>query len=64
VKRQSFSDQVRQLIRDAGQTTYRIAKECEIEKANLSRFMNKKAGLSMRNLDKLARYLNWTIKAD
>jgi plasmid maintenance system antidote protein VapI len=56
-----FLDQLRYLITHSGITSYRIAKDCGIESASLSRFVNGKGGLSMENLDKLGKYLGLTI---
>jgi plasmid maintenance system antidote protein VapI len=57
----TFSDQLRHLIVNSGETTYRISQATKIERATLSRFLNRKGGLSMPNLDKLGKYLGWTI---
>ena len=64
MKRQhSFLDQLRHSIATSGITPYRIAKDCGIERASLSRFINGKGGLSMENLDSLGKYLGWTVTA-
>jgi len=58
-----FLDQLRYLIAHSGLTPYRIAKDCGIERASLSRFINGKGGLSMEHLDTLGKYLGWTVTA-
>ena len=53
-KHVQFSDQIRKAIKDSGKTCYRISQETDIAEAALSRFMNRKGGLSMAALDRLA----------
>ena len=60
-KTTAFSDQLRQLVRDCGQTRYRIAKETGISQTILSKFVNGE-GMSFRTLDTLAAYLDLTRK--
>jgi transcriptional regulator with XRE-family HTH domain len=60
-KHKRFSDQLRELIRESGQTPYKISQETGIERATLSRFLRDQAGLSTPNLDTLAKYLGWTV---
>lgn len=62
-KEASFSDQIRKLIDDSGETRYRIALECGIDKGLMSRFMAGKATFSMETLDRLAKYLGWEVVA-
>ena len=58
-----FTEQMRRLIEASGETRYRIAVECGIDHAAMSRFMSGKAGLSLPSLDALAEYLRWEIVA-
>ncbi len=54
---QKLSDQLRAAIDASEMTRYRIALEAEIGHATLSRFMNRKAGLSMDSMDRLGEIL-------
>lgn len=62
-KPKTFSDQIRKQIEDSGETRYRIALECGIDKGLMSRFMAGKSTFSMPTLDRLAAYLGWQIIA-
>ncbi len=62
-KQQLFSDQLRRLILEAGETQNSIAKATGIPKQALYRFVNGQRGLSMTILDTLGEYLGWTITA-
>jgi hypothetical protein len=48
-----FSEQLRQAILKSGLTRYRISMETGIKLNQLSRFINAKSGLSIKNIDKL-----------
>ena len=48
-----FSEQLRQAILKCGLTRYRISMETGIKLNQLSRFINAKSGLSIKNIDKL-----------
>jgi transcriptional regulator with XRE-family HTH domain len=63
VKRERFTDQIRQAVRTSGLSRYRIGKDTGIDQASLSRFMSGKGGLSMDNLDKLAELLRLSVLA-
>ena len=60
-KRKSFSEQIRDAIRDSGYTRYKISKETGIEQSALSRFMSGQSGLSTSTLDLLAELLDLEI---
>ena len=63
-KPQKLSDQVRQAIRDAGVSQYRISQQTGIDASALSKFVRgQRAGLSMESLDQLGEYLGLTITA-
>ena len=57
----TFSDSLRQEIKDCGETRYQISQETGIDQATLSRFMHKKGGLSIPVLDRLADCLGIQI---
>lgn len=57
------SDQIRRIIDASGMTRYRIGKLLEVDNALMSRFMNRKAGLSMEVLDKLGELLKIKLSA-
>ncbi len=59
-----ISDQLRQVIRDCGETRYAISKATGIGQDVLSRFMRGERGLSMEVLDQLGQYLGLRIVAD
>jgi hypothetical protein len=61
---ESFTDQMRRLIADSGQSCYAIAKATGIDPASLSRFLSGKTGLLLRQVETMADYLGWRIVAD
>jgi hypothetical protein len=63
-KKQTFSDQMRTLIENSGQTCYRISKATGVDTSTLSRFLHGQGGLSNQKLDDLASYLGWTITVE
>jgi transcriptional regulator with XRE-family HTH domain len=52
---------VRRLIEASGVSRYRISKETGIPQSQLSRIMAGDVGLSLAALERLAKYLHWTI---
>jgi hypothetical protein len=52
---QPISDQLRQAVLRCGKTRYRISVETGISESILSRFVNRGAGLSLANIDKLCK---------
>ena len=58
-----FSEQLREAIRHAGRSRYRISQETGIPQGQLSRFMHDKGGLSLRSVDRLCGCLGLTITA-
>ena len=56
-----LSDEVRQAVDASGMSRYAICKRLELGEAAMSRFMNGKAGLGMKTLDRLAELLNLHI---
>ena len=57
----SISETIRKAILTADVSRYRIARETGIEEAALSRFVNRKRGLSMEALDQLADYFGFRL---
>ncbi len=60
-KPKRLSDEIRQAVRDCGESQYRIMQETGIDKATLSRFVSGERGLPMKTLDTLAQYLDLHI---
>ncbi len=60
-KKHPISDQLRAAIRQCGKTRYRIAQETDISESILSRFVNRGAGLSLANIDKLCECIGAEI---
>ena len=60
-KNTSLTDQLRQLIESAEISRYQIWQQTGIDQAVLSRFVNRKEGLSMESLDKLGEILDLQI---
>jgi transcriptional regulator with XRE-family HTH domain len=57
----SLSDEIRQAVDASGLSRYRIAKELGISESTMSRFMNRKGGLTLKLLDRLAELLGLHI---
>ena len=60
-KRPTMSEQIRQAIRECGDSRYEIAKQTGLSQAALSRFMSGERGLPMKTLDRLAKFLRLWI---
>ena len=60
-KPEKLSDQLRDAIEICGKTRYRIWQETAISQEVLSRFVNRRGGLSMRVVDKIGEYLGLKI---
>ena len=58
----TFTDQMRQLLRDCGETRYRVAKSTGISQTILCKFVAGE-GMSFRTLDRLAGYLGWEARS-
>jgi transcriptional regulator with XRE-family HTH domain len=59
----TFSEQLRQAIKDSGWSGYAIAKETGIPQSQLSLFMNDKGGLQQSNIDKVCRLIGARLVA-
>ena len=60
-KQLEFSEQLREAIRQAGRSRYRISQETGIPQGQLSRFMHGKGGLSLRSVDRLCGCLGLAL---
>ena len=60
-KPRRFSDQIRKAISDSEHTCYRISKETGLNESTLSQFLQRKRGLSLESLDKLASFLGLEV---
>lgn len=60
-RRELLSDQIRRAIADAPISRYAICKQIDFSEATMSRFVKRKAGLSMEVLDKVADVLGLEI---
>ena len=58
---ESFSDQLRNAVRDCGTTRYALAKQLDISESTLSRFLSGERGLTLDSVDKLADVLGLRI---
>jgi transcriptional regulator with XRE-family HTH domain len=54
----TLTDEIRQAADASGMSRYRICKELGIAESVMSRFMSRKAGLSLETLDRLAKLLD------
>jgi len=60
---QSFSEQLRQAVRDSKMTRYRISWLTGIAESTLCKFIQGERGLSLASIDRLMDALNLEIKA-
>lgn len=58
---ESFSDQLRNAVRDCGTTRYALAKQLGISESTLSRFLSGERGLTLDVVDRLADVLGLQI---
>ena len=56
------SDQLREAIRDSGESLCQIAGGCGVDDGVLSRFMRGLRGLSTKSVDRLCEYLNLELR--
>ena len=57
----TVSDTIRKAILTANISRYRIARETGLQEAALSRFVNRKRGLSSKSIDLLADYFGYKL---
>ena len=60
-KRKTLTEQLREAIRQADKSRYRISQETGINEAGLSRFVRGLAGLSLESIDKIGECLELEI---
>jgi len=58
---QSFSDQLRQAVRDCGTSRYALAKQLDIAESTLSRFLSGERGMTLDVLNRMADVLGLQI---
>jgi transcriptional regulator with XRE-family HTH domain len=58
MEKKSFTEQIREAIRQSGRTNYDIAKAMNIAPSTLWRFAQGQTGMSVEKLDKLAEALD------
>lgn len=58
----SFSDQLRNVIRDCGISPAEIARQTGIDKSTLSRFLSGERGLPMATIDSLTEFLQIEVR--
>lgn len=64
MKKQRFSDQLRQAVEQSDLTRYEISKRTGIAQSILSRFLNQGAGLSLESIDKVCECLGLRLTAE
>jgi hypothetical protein len=57
-----ISEQLRQAIRDSGESLCHIANGCGVDDGMLSRFMRSLRGMSTKSVDRLCEYLNLELR--
>lgn len=62
--RPALTEQIRCAMRDSGLMMIEICRATDIEPAVLSRFMNGKAGMNLKTLDRIAELLELRIVSD
>jgi transcriptional regulator with XRE-family HTH domain len=63
MRQKSFSDQIRNAVDRSGMSRYAICSAIRLDQATMSRFMSRKAGLSLAVLDKLADWIGLDVVA-
>jgi transcriptional regulator with XRE-family HTH domain len=56
-RHESFSDQLRQAIRDSGQSQLSIGRATGVQQAVLSKFLSGRRGLSIESIERLVEHL-------
>ena len=59
-----FSDQIREAILEAPISRYRLGVEAEVPHETISRFVNGHRGISLENLDKIAKVIRLKVVID
>ena len=58
----TIEDHVRRIMRESGVSNYRLAIDSGVKEASLSRFRNRKRGLSIEAVDAIARALGFRVE--
>jgi transcriptional regulator with XRE-family HTH domain len=61
MERKSFSDEIRDAVRDCGRSIYDLAREADVTRSQLWRFAHGHGGITTENLDMLAKVLDLHI---
>lgn len=61
-KKRNIVDQLRQAMRDSGQTEYAIAKASGVNQSVVNRFVNGERGISLETAAKLCDYLDLDLR--
>ncbi len=61
IKRKPLSEQLREAVRDADVTRYRIAQDTGVTEGQLCRFVHGQSRLSLDTIDVLAKYLELEV---
>ncbi len=59
-----FSEQLRQAIRESGMSMLAVAREVELDKATMSRFLSGERGLRLDAVDKLCALLRLRLVSE
>jgi plasmid maintenance system antidote protein VapI len=62
-KKRTIVDQLRQAMRDSGQTEYAIAKGSGVNQSVVNRFVTGERGISLDTAAKLCEYLDLDLRA-
>ena len=55
---ETVSEQIRSALRNGHKSCYRVSRDAGISQSQLSRFVHRRGGLSLRSLDRICRTLN------
>lgn len=61
-RRQPFSEQLRAFIRDCDMSQYALSKETGIDPATISKFMARKGGMSLANIEIITKLLRLDLQ--
>ena len=61
-RRVDLSEQLRQAVRDSGLTPYRIATDAGVDRAVMTRFVNRDRGLTLDTASRITDYLGLELR--